>query len=81
MSAAVTANVEHDKATAWALAGGDDYQLCFTVPQAKRSALQSLIDGDQLQASVIGEVVEGVGVVCRENGVAVNFDATGYNHF
>lgn len=81
LSAAVTANVEHDKATAWALAGGDDYQLCFTVPQAKRSALQSLIDGDQLQASVIGEVVEGVGVVCRENGVAVNFDATGYNHF
>lgn len=81
LSAAVTANVEHGQATSWALAGGDDYQLCFTVPQAKRSALQSLIDSNQLQVSVIGEVVEGSAVICRDNGVEVNISATGYNHF
>lgn len=81
LSSALKANVEHDKATSWALAGGDDYQLCFTVPQAKYSALQSLIESDQLQASVIGEVVEGNAVICREHGIEVNIAATGYNHF
>lgn len=81
LSSALKANVEHDRAASWALAGGDDYQLCFTVPQAKLAALQSLIESNQLQASVIGEVVEGSGVVCRANGVEVNIATTGYNHF
>lgn len=81
LSVALKTSVEHDSAMTWALAGGDDYQLCFTVPQAKLAAFQLLIDSNQLQASVIGEVVEGSAIICRENGVEVNISATGYNHF
>lgn len=81
LSSAVKANVDNAKATAWALAGGDDYQLCFTVPQAKLAALQLLIDSGQLEATVVGEVLAGSGVICRQQGVEVNMAATGYNHF
>lgn len=81
LSSAMRANVSVMQANTWALAGGDDYQLCFTLPPAKQLALQTLIDSGQLQATIVGEIVSGSGVICRSEGVEVNLSATGYNHF
>ena len=40
----------------WALAGGDDYQLCFTVPKTNCETLDRLIAKGELDATVIGQI-------------------------
>ncbi|QFU74674.1 thiamine-phosphate kinase [Halioglobus maricola] len=57
-----------DRALRWALTGGDDYELCFTLP-----AGESAPEG----CTRIGEVVSGQGV---QLDVDVDTDA-GYQHF
>jgi len=54
------------------LSGGDDYQLLLAVPDGV------VIEG----AQVIGEFVEGTGVVVvDEKGCEVSFEHTGWSHF
>jgi len=68
LSPALAAHPDRDQALRWALAGGDDYELCFCLPA-----------GAAVPAGCtrIGEVVAGEGVSCP------GFDdlAAGYNHF
>jgi len=42
----------------WALTGGDDYQLLFTVSQEHLNAVQKFIEMGDLEATHIGEVVK-----------------------
>jgi thiamine-monophosphate kinase len=67
---------------AWALAGGDDYALCFTVPADRVAHCQRLIDGGLLEATSIGVIEEGAGVRCvDEDGQTVEVECSGYKHF
>lgn len=68
LSAALQSLADRDRALAWALAGGDDYELCFTLPA-----------GGALPAGCtrIGRVEAGEGVDCPGAPEA----ATGYRHF
>jgi thiamine-monophosphate kinase len=59
--------VDRERAIAWALAGGEDYVLCFT-----QDATAPLPPG----CTVIGEVREGAGVSCD-----ARVDLPGYRHF
>ncbi len=38
-SDALSRHVEPEQALRWALSGGEDYELCFTVPELNRGAL------------------------------------------
>ncbi len=72
--------------SSWALSGGDDYQLLFTVGQEKLKELKRLIDENLVQACCIGQVVEGSGVSLFLDGVPYNTDSSandykGYQHF
>ena len=64
-----------------ALGGGDDYELCFTVPHAQVDRIHQL--GAELQVPVthIGEVVEGETVKCYLDGNRVYTAHSGYDHF
>lgn len=75
--------VAHEALLHWALAGGDDYELCFTVPPANCGAVDALIDSGELDAHCIGTVVDGAGVVCHQGGTAwqPSQSLTGYQHF
>lgn len=42
----------------WALTGGDDYQLCFTVSQKHKASIDHLIETSQLNATCIGEMCD-----------------------
>lgn len=42
----------------WTTAGGDDYQLCFTVPADQVAAIEHLVDSGKLKAVAIGEIVK-----------------------
>ncbi len=46
---------------AWqlALAGGDDYELCFTLPEAHRGALQLALQAASVAVTEIGRIVAG----------------------
>lgn len=56
--------------------GGDDYELAFTLPMARRAAL------DGMDVTCIGRVVEGEGVRLRDgNGESIVFERAGWEHF
>lgn len=81
LSPALVAINDLDQARTWALSGGDDYELCFTVPQQKMPELAMLIAQNKLHVTVIGEIVAGKGVRCELDGEPFNLARSGYQHF
>ncbi|MEZ5530327.1 MAG: thiamine-phosphate kinase [Porticoccaceae bacterium] len=66
----------------WALSGGDDYELCFTVPEILCVEVDRLIASGDLMATRIGRMTRGNGVSCVDAaGQSVSVVGTGYQHF
>jgi thiamine-monophosphate kinase len=64
------------------LSGGDDYELCFTAPVAKRAEIEMLAIRLSQQLSRIGEIVPGQGCrVIAGNGSVMKIMESGYDHF
>lgn len=64
------------------LAGGEDYELLFTAPPARRGAIEELFRGLGSGVSIIGEVTDGQRLaVVGEDGSEYPIPARGYNHF
>ncbi len=73
-----------DSETRWnlQLGGGDDYELCFSLPSRLQSELPSWSAELGLELTVIGRMLEGDGVRCIEPGGAdYSLGQTGYEHF
>ncbi len=81
LSPALIATNNIDQARRWALSGGDDYELCFTVSPEKMPELAMLIAQGKLHATVIGEMVAGASVMCELNGEPFLLEQQGYQHF
>lgn len=81
LSPAVLSLNDVDQARRWALSGGDDYELCFTVAPEHLADIARLIAEGKLHATVIGEVMPGAGVTCELEGEPFNVSKTGYQHF
>ncbi|MBV1931550.1 MAG: thiamine-phosphate kinase [Porticoccaceae bacterium] len=65
-----------------ALTGGDDYELCFTVPIDKVAMLELKVREGLLSAFRIGEISAKEGLICRDgSGTVVDFSDAGYQHF
>lgn len=81
-SDALRAHVSPDQAQAWGLAGGEDYELCFTVPEINRGALEVAIDNLGVTYRCIGQIAPvAEGLQFLRNGSAVTLDLKGYDHF
>lgn len=81
-SEALSRHVAPDQALRWALSGGEDYELCFTVPEINRGALDVAIGQLGVPFTCIGQMsadVEGMNFV--RDGEPVTFDWKGYDHF
>ncbi len=65
----------------WMLNGGDDYQLCFTVPQVNQNTLSELAASEGIRVTCVGEIVTGAGVQVFAGSQALNIEDQGYNHF
>lgn len=64
------------------LSGGDDYELCFTVPAAKRGEVEALAARLSLPLTRIGVIVAGQGCTVRSaDGSAMTTKEAGYDHF
>ena len=70
----------------WALCGGDDYQLCFTVAADQLAKVEALIELGHLDACRIGtinlsnESINAVSVIDKNNKL-LTIENPGYNHF
>jgi thiamine-monophosphate kinase len=66
----------------FALTGGDDYELCFTVPPARVAEVQTDLARMGCGATRIGRIVEGHGVRVRdEHGQWLELTRRGWDHF
>ena len=64
------------------LAGGDDYELCFTVPNTGRNEVEAIAAKLQLPLKRIGAIVEGRQCTVRAgNGSVISIKESGYDHF
>lgn len=75
LSEALVAAAGPEQASQLALGGGDDYELCFTMPESRLPA------DLPIEISAIGRVTDSGHLVCIDRGVVVPFDASGYRHF
>ena len=71
-----------DKGRELALTGGDDYELCFTVPETKATTVEQNLRNLGCPLTCIGTVEAKTGVRCRDGeGEEIPFALPGYKHF
>jgi thiamine-monophosphate kinase len=71
-----------DKALAAIVAGGDDYELCFTAPANARESIAELTDVLGVPLTRIGQVKRGKGVsLLGPDGKPIKIDGRGFDHF
>ncbi|PWQ93892.1 thiamine-phosphate kinase [Leucothrix arctica] len=69
----------HEKALAYALSGGDDYELLFSVPQALCEKLQAEMTAHGLPCHRIGQLNAQTGIIKDQHGHPLT--ASGFQHF
>jgi thiamine-monophosphate kinase len=66
----------------WQVAGGDDYELCFTAAPHLRDEIRQALDSIQTPCTRIGHIVAGQGVRALDaNGNAWQPPHAGFDHF
>lgn len=58
-----------------ALSGGDDYELCFTLPAGSQPPSAAVA------VTRIGQIVDSAAIECRLDGELVEYADSGYRHF
>lgn len=82
LSSALLGSCDETAARDFALAGGDDYELCFTVPPALAGDVQADLARLGCGATRIGRIVESAGVRVRgADGQWLTPSRTGWDHF
>jgi thiamine-monophosphate kinase len=71
-----------EKAWRLALSSGDDYELCFTVPESHERALQQHLTVLNTPYTCIGSIKKEPGLILLgKNGSTFSIDKTGFQHF
>ena len=64
------------------LSAGDDYELCFTIPEERRNEAERRLAEIACDCTVIGVIVELPGLRCyRDDGERYHPVSSGYRHF
>jgi thiamine-monophosphate kinase len=79
---ALLGGAQRDVALACLLAGGDDYELCFTAPPSARAAMSDIARGAGVAVTRIGSVTALPGLVVRdEAGAPMSPLPRAFDHF
>ncbi len=82
LSAVLKAVASESQARHYALAGGDDYELCLTVSQNNKQQLLACCRAAGVEITEIGTIKAGAGVSCIDrDGKPLELVRTGYQHF
>ena len=63
------------------LSGGDDYELCFALPNEKQSEFDNIVLEHGIRVTCVGEIESKSGVRCFLNNKEVNIQELGFQHF
>jgi thiamine-monophosphate kinase len=67
---------------AWALCGGEDYELLFTAPPSRHDDILALCASIHVDTPIhIGSIVEGDTVYLESAGTRAPLPDKGYHHF
>ena len=81
LSDALRARAGEGQTLAYALRGGDDYELCFTVPPLRRADFEARMTNVKCRVTCIGKLAVGSGVRVERDGASLATDTRGYDHF
>src|SRR3990167_4694916 len=74
------ANFEHAKQ--YALTGGDQYELCFTVPAHLVNQVKIVAELSKVKVTQVGQIEAGDALICLdENHQQIFFTQAGFQHF
>ncbi|KTC66185.1 thiamine monophosphate kinase (AIR synthase) (plasmid) [Legionella adelaidensis] len=72
---------QKENATSFALKGGDDYELCFTIPAEKEQAFICDARKQGIECFCIGEIQSQSGLRIKKQGGIESLVPQGYQHF
>ncbi|MGP9436721.1 thiamine-phosphate kinase [Ewingella sp. AOP8-B2-18] len=82
LSEALLGSVDGDRALKWALTGGEDYELCFTIPEINRGALDVALSHLGVDFTCVGQMAPlSEGITFLRSGEPVELDWQGFDHF
>ncbi|MGF1725053.1 thiamine-phosphate kinase [Photobacterium nomapromontoriensis] len=64
-----------------ALSSGEEYELCFTVPELNRGVVDTALVHSGVKATCVGQLRPGSGISLLQAGQPVNWQLHGYDHF
>ncbi|WP_159564932.1 thiamine-phosphate kinase [Budvicia diplopodorum] len=82
LSPALRSCCSREQALTWALSGGEDYELCFTIPEENRGAMDTALADLGVPYTCIGQITpEHTGFQICDNNEPVLLDLNGFDHF
>lgn len=81
VSDALRGAVGEERARELALTGGEDYELCFTVPEAKLQQFSARCPAGEFGCSRIGTLSEEPGAIVRRGASVMQVSHRGFDHF
>ena len=82
LSEALLSNYSQQQAYDWALGGGEDFELCFTVPAEREAELKQRLNRLDLRCSRVGWVTAEPDLIGQSaGGQRSTLSASGYRHF
>lgn len=81
LSEALLSECDLDRAIQYALSSGDDYELCFTVPEDDIEKLERSLKSTGCVYKQIGRITGGSGITYIQDGNTVDLQMSGYSHF
>lgn len=81
LSDALKGSVSETEAFSYALSGGEDYELLFSVPEAQKGALETALAHTGVSFTKIGQVTSGNTLRLIRNGEPFSLTNIGFEHF
>src|SRR3990167_6107211 len=82
LSNALLHSVSHEETIALALTSGDDYELCFTVPESNRIKLETVFSSLNCTCTCVGKITADKNLLLHDNnGKKYHGPCAGYEHF
>jgi thiamine-monophosphate kinase len=81
LSQAMKDTVSLETALDYALCGGEDYELLFTVPEAQRGALETALGHAGVKFYQVGQILAGNQLRLQYHGEVFEPQQTGFEHF
>ncbi|MCW3172591.1 thiamine-phosphate kinase [Shewanella subflava] len=81
LSSSLTESVGVDQALAYALTGGEDYELLFTVPESQRGAIDTALLHAGVKFVKIGQICSGNKIKFTLDGQPFTPEFKGFEHF